>query len=452
MSKNINNFFNGALLSHKGFLDTLIPIYIKSITSDFVPESKTIEDLESLNISFIELNTSSGDLNSSNSSDIEIPAKVVIINFIGPVVKYEDWWYDMLGTQDYMRILDRFKNDPTVAGVVMNTDSGGGQYYGTPEFYDYIKKFNEIKPIGIYTNGYLCSGAYYFAAPASFIMANKRADAIGSIGIYTEIFDWNGYYESIGLKVHTIYSDLSPEKNKSVRDVLDGKDKNYSNYRKTELNPDGQKFIDDIKSARSQVNEECFKGGVWSGEDAIKMGLVDFNGTMDDAVNKIIELSQSKKYSNLNNNSKTTLQTMSKTTKSFPLIQGIIGIEGEGIPTTSITSFTGVKISEEQLEAVETQISTLNEAVTTAKGKVTTAEGKVTALEGVVTVALEAAGLTAEVEANATTEDKINLLSAKVVEYGKNPGAETTKPESKGDMVEEDAEGSSTSIFESITK
>lgn len=445
MAKQIQNFFQGSLYIHEAYLDTLIPLYFKSLTASEADNGKSIEELESSHISIV----------SSSASEVdstENTARVAVINFIGPVIKYYDWWYDMLGTQEYMQILNRYKNDPSIAGVVLNTDTGGGQKYGTPEFYDFINDFKKIKPLVIYTNGLLCSGGYYFAAPSSYIIANKRADAIGSIGIYTELFDVNGYYESLGLKVHTIYSDLSDEKNKSYRDVMNGKDKDYKNYKKKELNPDGQKFIDDMKAARPQIKEEVFHGGTWNGEQAVEMGLVDANGTLQDAIDKVFELSQSNNNnSNSNITNKKTKKTMSKKTKKFVTLQALIGIEGDGIATIStITGKTGVQLKEEDLGKVETALSGHAAALTAEKGKVTAAEGKVTAFETAVDAAITAADLTSSVTAETTVEEKITLLSNKVVELGSQPGAKHKNPKSDGDNVEVDETGASTSIYESL--
>lgn len=407
-------------------MDALIPLYFQSVTSGQVQSGKSVLELETGSVSIL------GNINSSDSNKIENANRVVVIDFIGPVVKYSDWWIDMLGTQDYMRIMDRFKTDPSIAGVVLNVDTGGGQKYGTPEFYDYINDFKAVKPVVIFTGGLLCSGGYYFAAPASCIIANKRADAIGSIGIYTEIFDWNGYYESIGLKVHTIYSDLSEEKNKSHRDVLSGSDKNYRNYITKELNPDGQKFIDDVKAVRLQIKEEVFKGGTWNGEEAVAMGLVDSNGTLQDAIDKVYELanpSNENKNSNSNNNSKTN-KTMSKKTKSFPVLQGILGIEGSGIATIStVLGNKGVQITEAQLEALENALVEKDNAVTAAKGEVT-------ALGTAVATAVKSAKVT--VAADASIESQIAALGSEVTRLGLVPGTKITKPKAEGDSFEEE--------------
>lgn len=377
---------------------------------------------------------------------------VAVLRFNQPVVKFSTYYW--LGTQSYIRILEQLKNDDSIAGVVIDVDSGGGQAYGTPEFYDYIASFVEVKPLGIYSGGYLCSGAYYFAAAASFIMVNKRSDAVGSIGTYTVISDFNALWEKMGAKIHTIYASKSKQKNKAVRDVLSGKDEDYSKYIKTELDPFNNSFINDMKASRSMISAECFEGGVWSGSEAVEVGLADSLGTLQDAIDTVYQLS-------INYKSKSD---MSKKTKAFPAIQNLTGISGDGIPvvTNIIGKETGIQIEEAQLEKVEEALVQSEQAVQAAKAAQTTAEGNLAAanqkataaeasvktLETSVSEAIKKAGL----EPAATTAESISLLADKVVEYGAASG-KVTKPFAGGEKPEEkpeDDQEKSTSLFDSF--
>lgn len=425
MENNLDTLFSGKFYIDQNYGSGLVPSLIKMFRDGITIERKEIDLINGCQKSF----SKSGALIESGSSPELSGKRVVVLNFKQPVVKYSTYYW--LGTQAYIRILEDLKQDTSVLGVVVDTDSGGGQVYGTPETYDAILDFKQTKPIGFYTNGYLCSGAYYIAAPASFIMANKRSDAIGSIGGYTIMIDYDGMIEHFGGKVHTIYSDLSPDKNKGHRAVMDGTDPDYKNYIKTELNPMIRDFHTDMKNARPQLDEEVFQGGTWNGKEAESKGLIDFNGSLQDAVAMVFNLS---KKSNSNNNNNSNKKTMSKKTKSFPVLQTILGIKEEGIATIStITGKSGVQLTEAHLEALETALVAKDSAVTTANGKVTDAESKVTELENATTTALA----TAKIDAGATTAASITLLGAKVVELGKKPSGKTSTANAKGDTFEE---------------
>lgn len=431
MDQNLDTLFSGKFYIDSSYGLGLVPSLISFFNGKNIVQKSESDKIKDVTKVMINVNYTIAQVDAALSDNTK---KVVIISFKQPVVKYSTYYW--LGTQSYISILETLKNDPNVLGVVVDTDSGGGQVYGTPEMYDAVKDFAAVKTIGFYTNGYLCSGAYYIAAPGTFIMANKRADAIGSIGGYTIIVNYEGIVEKLGGKVNVIYSDLSPDKNKGHRAVMAATDPENKAYITEELNPMVLTFHADMKGARPQLDEIVFKGGTWTGEQAMEKGLIDYNGSLNDAVAKVFELAND---SSTNNNNNSKKETMSKT-KSFPTIQKLIGVEGEGlaIVTSLLPSKTGVDISEEQLATIETELAGKEEAVNTANGKVTAAEGKVTAFETSVDAAIEAAGLTASVEANATTEQKITLLSTKVVEYGKRPATKATKTESSGDNVDDE--------------
>lgn len=427
MSHQSETLFSGAFYLDRSYGLSLVPTLVKLFKTENFVEKKESDLLK--NITRISLDGKNVSYGSEASNTDQ---RVVVLDFKQPVVKFST--YNWLGTQTYIRILNQLKTDPTVLGVVMDMDTGGGQVYGTPEMYDTVAEFAKVKPIGVYTSGYLCSGGMYIAAPATTIIANRRADAIGSIGAYTTIVNYDGILEHFGGKVQTIYSDLSPDKNKGYRGVVDGTDVDFKNYIKEELNPMVLTFHADMKSARPQMNELVFKGGVWNGVDAVAMGLVDENGTLYDTIAKVFELSNSSNSNKNNNNSKK--KTMSKKTKSFPAIQTILGIKDEGIATIStLSGKTGVQLTEAQLETLNNALVEKETAVTAANVKVTEAEGKVTKLETAIDAALVVGKL--DVEASASIESKITLLGAKVLEYGNKPGAKKTIAKSEGDSFDE---------------
>lgn len=365
--------------------------------------------------------------NKTNQSDY-----VAVINLKDPIYKYSQECGPQ-GTKSKMRTMDSYSKDPNCVGVVLDIDSGGGQVSGTPEFYDYIKSYS--KPVVSYTDGLMCSAAYYIGSAASYVIANSRADAIGSIGVMIHFIDVAGMYEKKGAKIITEYATKSTEKNKAFEELLKG---NPELYIKTELDPIAEDFINDIKAVRPSVDASVFKGGTWNASDSLEKKLIDSIGTLQDAVDKVFELSNSgTSNSNKNSNSKNK-KTMSKKTKSFPVIQQLLGIKESGIATLStITGKSGVQLTEAQIEVLESTLAGHEVAITAEKGKVTEANAAVTALEGVVNTAVTTAGLDASVEATATTESKITLLGAKVAEYGKRAGAKITTPKAEGDSFEE---------------
>lgn len=342
---------------------------------------------------------------------------VAVLSIKTPILKY-DQFCGPIGTKSMMRMLDSFKNDSSIAGVVLDIDSGGGQVYGTPEFHDYITSYP--KPIVTYTDGYLCSAAYYIAAGSSYIIANKRADAIGSIGAYSQILDITGFYKKQGATLHTIYATKSTQKNEGYRKVLEG---DYKTYIKEELDPLVDTFIVDMQESLTQLNEKVFAGATYKPPKALELGLINEIGTMQDAINKVIELSK------INKSSKTT----KKMDRNFPKVQAVLGME-----TDFESNDQGVYLSEEQLTTLETSLENhateLANQQTEHETAVTAATdpliAQITALtngSNEVTSAIDAALAAADIPRNQLTDaEAVASLSALLTEYGKKDGAKPT--------------------------
>lgn len=340
----------------------------------------------------------------SNNNISSNQKQVAVLSIKNPIVKH-DQFCGPQGTKSMMRDLEALKTNASIAGIVLDIDSGGGQAYGTPEFHDYLKSYP--KPIVAYTDGLMCSAAYYIGSAANHIIANKRAEAIGSIGAYTQLLDLTGYYEKQGAKLHTIYATKSTEKNKAYREALTGE---YESYIKEELDPLVETFHADMLSARPQLKEATLKGGTWTGEASLKMGLIDEIGTLETAINKVLELSDNKKQT-----------TMSKEREN---LQAVLGLE-----TPLATTDNGSYLNEEQLDALEqtlqeaeTAINTSNETLIEAQEALNNAT---TENESIITSVNEALELTGDAKVT-TVADAFTAMQNHIAQLGKQPGATHT--------------------------
>jgi len=212
---------------------------------------------------------------------------VAIMDFKSPIFKY-DQECGPSGTKSKATALYQLEKDPSCVGIVFDFDSGGGQVSGTAEFYDIIKSFS--KPIVAYTDGSLCSAAYYIAAATQHIVANHRAEYIGSIGTMIHFVNMDGVYEKKGAKIITAYASKSTDKNRDFGNLLQG---NPDSYIKNELDPITDTFIADMKAVRPALSEDVFTGKTYSPKEALAKGLIDEIGTLKTAINKVFELSKS---------------------------------------------------------------------------------------------------------------------------------------------------------------
>lgn len=413
MENNLQSIFASPFYINKEYAQSLIPVLYSSLVLGKAP-NKTEVEKETIAV------TISPSMASTDGGSGVTAKTVLILSIKTPIQKFSSW--DYLGTKSFMSILDRYKNDPNIAGVVLNIDSGGGQVYGTGEFYDYLISYP--LPIVAYTDGFMCSAAYYIGNATKWIVANKRADAIGSIGAYTTIVDFTGIWEKFGAKVHEFYATQSTEKNADYQEVV--KNSNYAPYIKNVLDPIVETFHNDMKATRPQLNEAVFAGGTWKGDEALGMGLVDELGNLQTAIDKVYSLSNS----NDKKNEQTNNQNNSNMSKELLKIQTVLGLTAALESTEKGTYF-----NEQQLDLIENKIETLEAseadlktqlagakenpelttALETAKSTISTAETSIDAM-------LVEAGLT--VEGNFT--EKLTALSTKVTEMSAKDGATST--------------------------
>lgn len=353
---------------------------------------------------------SASDFNNENNKD----NYVLVIALKNPIYKYNQDCGPR-GTKTKQKVMERYQSDPNCSGVVLDIDSGGGQVSGTPEFYDFIKNYS--KPVVSYTDGMMCSAAYYLGSGANYIVANKRADAIGSIGAMIHFVDMTGYYEKQGAKVITEYATKSTDKNKDFEDLINGKPEGYI---KNQLDPITDTFHADMNAARPKLNNAVLGGATYNSEESLSKGLIDEIGTLQTAVDKVFSLSKSSN-SNKNNSKKNTMSKL-----NVPLIEAVIDTtfsEGE--------TENGIILTDEQATAIENRLSQNDTAIATANTEATASKNTITTLTAsntTVTTAIKNALTTAEVEGAATmsNEEGIVALSALVAEYGGKDGGKTT--------------------------
>ena len=139
----------------------------------------------------------------------------------------------------------------------------------------------------------LCaSAAYYVACHCDEVVADNAISAeFGSIGVMMQFPDYAKYYEQKGIKIHTIYSDLSDWKNAPFEAARKG---DYKAIRQEMLNPLARQFQEAVKSHRKDLKQEVegiLNGRVFYARQALEHGLIDEVGTVEGATEQVRRLS-----------------------------------------------------------------------------------------------------------------------------------------------------------------
>jgi protease-4 len=174
---------------------------------------------------------------------------------------------------------EAFEHEKT-KGVILRINSPGGSPVQSGIINDEIKrlkaKYKEI-PVYAVVSDLCASGGYYIAVAADEIYADK-ASIVGSIGVRMDNFGAVELMEKLGVE-RRLYTAGA---NKGMLDPFLPENETQVAHVNNMLNTTHQQFINVVKEGRGerlQNNPDIFSGLFWTGEDAVKLGLIDGLGS-----------------------------------------------------------------------------------------------------------------------------------------------------------------------------
>jgi protease IV len=186
-------------------------------------------------------------------------------------------------------LIAAFENEHS-AGVVLRINSPGGSPVQAGMMNDEIHRLRKLyptKPFYVVVEDICASGGYYVAVAGDQILVDK-ASLVGSIGVIMEGFGFTGLMDKLGVTRRMI----TAGSNKGMMDPFSKENPQQVEMIKGMLNEIHQQFIAVVKAGRGdrlKDNPELFTGRVWSGEQAIKIGLADGYGTVDSVARDILK-------------------------------------------------------------------------------------------------------------------------------------------------------------------
>ena len=196
---------------------------------------------------------------------------------------------------DVCKDLEELANDDNVKAVVIRINSGGGSAYASEQMWHQIDLLKKKKPVVISMGGMAASGGYYMSCNANYIFAEPTT-LTGSIGIFGVIPNFSDLATNkLGLKFdevktnrNALFGSQARMMNEEELTFLQGAiTRGYHLFR--------QRVADGRKMSVDQV-EQIAQGHVVTGEDALKIKLVDELGGLDKAVAKAAALAKTKSY------------------------------------------------------------------------------------------------------------------------------------------------------------
>lgn len=184
----------------------------------------------------------------------------------------------------YGDILDRIRKNDKIKAVVLRVNSPGGSSLTSDLFW---RKVEDLKKEGKYVvasyGDYAASGGYYISCGADKIVS-EATTLTGSIGVFSMMPNMNRFFgdklginwDTIGTGNHTFLYSLMQTKSPADNKLLQGETERVY-----------KQFKDKVKQGRGfsdEQIEEIAQGRVWSGIDALEVGLIDTIGSLEDAI------------------------------------------------------------------------------------------------------------------------------------------------------------------------
>ncbi|MDO4690271.1 MAG: signal peptide peptidase SppA [Fusobacterium sp.] len=209
--------------------------------------------------------------------------KIYVLALEGEIIHYDEDIFDnmFIGSTSIIKNLDKLEKDGTVKGVVLRIDSPGGSALTSDKINNRIKEFIKKKPIYVSMGTVAASGGYYISSNATKIFADENT-ITGSIGVVSIIPNFSELLKKVGINNEKIsegnFADLYSSEQMT--------EEKYNKILKSNLKVYDD-FLNEVAEGRKIPREKLEKiaeGRIWTGREAVQIGLVDEVGGLSDSI------------------------------------------------------------------------------------------------------------------------------------------------------------------------
>lgn len=203
-----------------------------------------------------------------------------------------------IGEGSMRRSLQEARKDDDIKAIVLRINSPGGSALTSDLIWREIELTKRVKPVVVSMGNYAASGGYYIACNANTIFAEKNT-ITGSIGVFGTLPNFSVAANRYGINTEQVrthenasnYSPFVPMDEKFKAITLEGVENIYAT------------FIGHVAAGRKMTTAQVDaigQGRVWTGAEAVKIGLVDKIGGLREALAEAAKLAKIKSYSTVN--------------------------------------------------------------------------------------------------------------------------------------------------------
>jgi len=202
---------------------------------------------------------------------------------------------ESIGSERISRTLRKVRTDEKIKAVVFRINSPGGSALASDVIWREVALTRKVKPVIVSMGDVAASGGYYIACAADSIFAQPNT-ITGSIGVFGIIPNMQNFFNNkLGITFDQVKTAEHADLGTLTRPLTDGERLIIQN----EVNRIYGTFTKRVAEGRKRTQayvDSIGQGRVWSGREALKNGLVDRLGNIQDAVNSAAKMAKAKNY------------------------------------------------------------------------------------------------------------------------------------------------------------
>ena len=215
------------------------------------------------------------------SPNIKAKQKIAVVYADGDIVGGKDK-QDVAGDR-FAAILAKVRADSTVKAVVFRVNSPGGSVLASEQIKSEIDLMKKDKPVVASYGEYAASGGYWISNNCDKIYSDP-VTLTGSIGVFSMVPDLGNTIKDL---VHINMVSVTSNKHTDMYSGMRPLDKDELDYMQASVESIYERFVSTVSEGRGlepDFVDSIAQGRVWAGTDALKIGLVDELGTLEDAL------------------------------------------------------------------------------------------------------------------------------------------------------------------------
>ena len=260
----------------KGLIDE---VWYKDEVDKYLCEQNGVKKIQE--VGFVKINKYASKIKKGSRKN-----KIAIVYADGEIVNSGSD-ADIVGSK-LAATLKKVREDKKIKAVVFRVNSPGGSAQASEAIRHELELLRKVKPVIASYGSYAASGGYWISAESDYIFSDEST-ITGSIGVFGMIPSvGNAIRKNVKVNIETVGSSAHSDMMNGIR-KLDDSEVDYVQRQIEKIYDDFTSLVSNGRGISKDSVDAIGQGRVWSGADALRIGLVDQFGGLKEAIDYAAE-------------------------------------------------------------------------------------------------------------------------------------------------------------------